>query len=517
MVRKSMGEMIRNIPQVISGEISKLRDRGFNFTTRLGSISASYKLDTTHVDYEFARELYKNTADKYKLGAWAAKPIINTTVGFMGTPAFIALDPEAQELLDQSMSQNQSLMQQVHRDTLRDGDCWIWITREEIGEVEALYPELEGVKFTFNIIPPDMIDFDECERDPISGRIIKYVFKSSFEWTDTFGHNRKCEIIEIIDKDLRTRRFEGDVPSYLEPFEEAQEWGFLPIVQFSNEKDVSDAFGVSELEAIEPFMKAYHDVMLHAIEGSKLHSTPKLVFKVQDVQKFMRNNFGIVDLEKHAREGRVVNMDGQDAFLLAEGDDSSYLEVSSSTGDAKTLLKLLFMCIVDVSETPEFAFGVHTPSAQASVKEQMPVLIRKITRKRDHFSESWSMLVRMLLAMQSVATSRNYITHETDIVWDDIDPRDEVEVAKALKDMVEALVKGVGAWLISQEAAVNYLAGYIETMMSFESEEEGIEGERERIVRDKIAMSGGLEDRALMDEERELIQKALEQLGEGDG
>ncbi|HBH0915330.1 TPA: phage portal protein, partial [Clostridioides difficile] len=73
---------------------------------------------------------------------------------------------------------------------------------------------------------------------------------------------------------------------------------------------------------------------------------------------------------------------------------------------------LLFYCIVDVSETPEFIFGVHTPSALASVKEQMPIMVNKIRRKREQFTNSWQLLARMVLIMSSNSSGMKYSSYD---------------------------------------------------------------------------------------------------------
>ena len=56
---------------------------GWSLTTgRLGRLQAQLKPR----DYALARQLYHNTADDYKLGGAFAKPVVNTTVAFMGVP-----------------------------------------------------------------------------------------------------------------------------------------------------------------------------------------------------------------------------------------------------------------------------------------------------------------------------------------------------------------------------------------------------------------------------------------------
>ena len=75
-------------------------------------------------------------------------------------------------------------------------------------------------------------------------------------------------------------------------------------------------------------------------------------------------------------------------------------------------------CIIDVSEVPEFAFEVHTPRSHASVKEQMPLLIRRVARKREMVTENWQTLARMLLVMHSKNTGKKFESYEVGITWD---------------------------------------------------------------------------------------------------
>ncbi|MGG3453854.1 hypothetical protein [Paenibacillus rhizolycopersici] len=142
------------------------------------------------------------------------------------------------------------------------------------------------------------------------------------------------------------------------------------------------AFGKSDLEPVEPFFKVYHDVFLHAIQGSEMHSTPRLKLKLKDVAAFLRNNFGVNDPAEIAKKGGTINLNGHELILLQSEEDAGFIEANSATGDAAALLEFIFYCIVSVSETPEFVFGVHTPSSLASTQEQMPVFIQKIERKR---------------------------------------------------------------------------------------------------------------------------------------
>lgn len=494
-----------------AGEISKLRNALSSLPWRI--ISATYgpvyRLDSSRVDYAKARALYNNTDDNYKLGTGFAKPVINTAVGFMGVPRFRSEDEDAQAVLDDFFGANVSRMQQTHRDAMRDGDAFVWITREE-AEDAALYPEAK-TRLVYNIIPPEQVV--QIVRNPITRAVREYVLKSEHTWLDDAGNSRRCTVTQRISREKRTIKVEGDTPPDVQPGEERNPWGFIPIVHFKNEGDETEGFGRSDLEAIEPFMKAYHDVMLHAIQGSKMHSTPRLKLKLKDVARFLANNFGITDPKAFAEKGGTINLDGHELLIFLDEEDAEFIEVKSAIGDAAELLKFLFYCIVDTSETPEFAFGVHTPSSLSSVKEQMPILVRRIARKREHFTEAWQRVARIVLAMTAQAERKKFSTHATTLEWDEVDPRDEKDVAETLERIVNALVNALQNGLISLEAAVQFLGQYIETMNDYLSDDPEIPGERERIIRTKILMAR-LEDGELAEEEQKLIDKALGNAGD---
>jgi len=488
----------------IAGEISKLRTAVTGWSIRTGRLGGGYKLDSSRVDYALARELYSNTADNYKLGGAFAKPVVNTTVAFMGVPRLRSEDEAAQEVLEDFFGANVSRMQQVHTGALCEGDAYVMLTRED-EEDAVLYPETNGARLVFNILPPEQVV--AINRDPITGSVYEYVLKSEHTWMDAAGKQRRCTITQRIRRDMREIAVDGDKPPDMQTGEQPNPWGFIPIVHFRNEASVTALYGKSDLEPIEPFIKAYHDVMLHAINGSKMHSTPRLKLKLKDVSEFLLNNFGISDAAKFASEGKTINLDGQELLILTDGEDAEFIEVRSAIGDAAILLKFLFYCIVDVSETPEFAFGVHTPSSLSSVKEQMPILIRRVARKREHFTESWQMVARMALAMTAAGENQAFATYATTVLWDEIDPRDDGEVADALWKTTQALNTAVLGGFLSREAAAMFLAQYIDTMAEWIADDPELPGERERIIKDRILMArlDGAEAAEL-----EMIEKALQ-------
>lgn len=462
------------------GEMSRIR-KAVTMST-FGGGTNRYTLDSSRVDYELARKLYDNTEDSYKLGAGFCKPLINVKAGFMGIPSFLSDDEEAQKTVNDFFSSQSSKMNRTHKKALSEGDCFVWITREESESI--LYPEASA-RLVYTIIPNE--DVIGINRNPITKQVEQYVLKSTIEWFDNQGGKRKTTVSQWISADIRRIKIEGDpIPGMPMERTEVNPWGFIPIEHFRNEADETRLNGQSEFESIEPFIKAYHDVMLHALQGSKMHSTPRLKFRLKDVAAFLRNNFQVQDPAKFAQEGRTISLDGHEFLILTDDEDAQFIEVKSSIGDAAQLLKLLFYCIVSTSETPEFVFGVHTPGALASVKEQMPVFVRTINRKREGFAENWQRLARMVLAMTSQAEMKSFSTYATKLEWDEIDPRDEKELAETIETLVKGLDTAVRGEILSADSAAGFLKAYIPTMKEYDSDDPEEDTERKRIVRNKV-------------------------------
>jgi len=468
-----------------------------------GRWNVPYVLNSSRVDYTLARQLYHNTHDDYKLGAGFAKPIVNTLAGFMGVPRFHSKDEEAQQVLDDHVNRWVSRMQRVHQLTLRDGDCFVMLANLALDD--PLYPD-EKTGIDVIIIPPEQVA--DIEIDPLTRKPIAYTIQGRNKWDNGV---REYTVTQRITADKVTVLVEGDAPPGLVSEERPNPWGFIPIVHFKNEPEETELFGTSELEAVEPYLKAYHDVMLHAIQGSKMHSTPRLKLKLKDVQSFLQNNFPEALAAVQRGEPAKIDLRGHELLIFTDEEDASFIEARSTIGDAEALLKLLFYCIVDISEVPEFAFGVHTPSSHASVKEQMPLLIRRVARKREMVTEYWQLLARMLLVMYSKATGKKFDSYDVMITWDAVMERDEKEFAETVKTIVDALNTALQGGFISLEAAVNLLKQYVETMQDYVTDDPELPGERERIIKSWI-MRRRLEDGEGLEELKQALDKELGQV-----
>lgn len=450
----------------MAGEISKLRQGGLSAYYG-GPV---YTLDSAqHVDYQLARDLYYNRKDEYKLGAGFAKPIVNTIAGFMGTPRFVIADETSQQWLDAQYLSWVSRMYGLHRGTLLLGDGYCLLGRDAA---------TNKIKLTSQA--PDGVDYD---RDALTGAISRAQIRVKADWKDEnrFAHQYTLTMT-YTPQEIR-RVVDGEPPAGMTNEQQRNPWGFVPLVHFRNEPDDTLVYGISELEPVEPYLKLYHDVLLQAAQGSKMHSTPRMQFKLADVKTFLTNNFPDVCDSLARGEKATISLTGKEMLLLQAGDDAGFVEAKSAIGDTAALLKLIFYCIVDVSEVPEFAFGVHMGSSlgNGGADQQSPILIRRIQRKREMVNDDWLDVATMATRMGRSLTGRT-LQDALSLEWDEVMGRDEAAEATKLQSVASALNIAVTAGFLSLETATDIMLEFLKVARKYATDDAENPGERERIV-----------------------------------
>jgi len=476
----------------IVGEISKLRTAG-----GLSAIGGQvYTLNSAeHVDYQLARDLYYNRRDEYKLGAGFAKPIINTIAGFMGTPRFTIGDEVSQEWFDQQYLGWVSKMLRLHRGALTLGDGYLLLGRDDTTNRIAMRP-----------IPPDGVDYD---RDEVTGTISRAMIRMKKDWYDEqrFKHQYTSTLI-YTPTEIR-RIVEGEPPAGLVNETRRNPWGFVPLVHFKNEEDDTLVYGISELEPVEPYLKLYHDILLQAGQGSKMHSTPRMRFNIGDVPAFLKNNFPDAQAKMAKGEKAQITLTGKELLIMQQDDDAGFIEAKSAIGDTASLLKLIFYCIVDVSEVPEVAFGVHMASSlgNGGASEQSPILVRRVQRKREMVNDDWLEAAGMALRMGRSLTGRR-LADAVALEWDEVLERDALQFAQSLASVSTALNTAIQGGFLSIETATDVLLEYLQIARKYATDDPENPGERERIVEGTL-MRRQLEDTAVLTEEAQQIAQQL--------
>ncbi|OKP78744.1 hypothetical protein A3844_28950 [Paenibacillus helianthi] len=183
----------------VVGEMSKLRQGVAGLWGVItGTLGGTYRLDLSRVDYAKARALYDNTEENYKLGAGFAKKVVNATVGFVGLPEFKSIGDDAQKTVNDFLKKNEFKAQRTHLNAIKEGDCFVWLTREK--NVSKLYPEKES-RLVYNIIPPEQVK--RIDRDPLTGEPMQYVLEAEHTWYDESGTKKQCKIKQKISAEQR--------------------------------------------------------------------------------------------------------------------------------------------------------------------------------------------------------------------------------------------------------------------------------------------------------------------------
>lgn len=434
---------------------------------------APYRLDSSRVNYDLARALYRNTEDRYKLGAAFARPVVNSTAGFVGAPHFSHRDREADGALEEFAAAEASRLIRAVRNAVRDGDVFVRVVHER----DPLTPDQQ--RFGLRLLPPEWVT---PILDPLTGALQEVIIRYPVEQRDRDGRVQGTyHVIETLRRDARILEADGRAPAEVrerlarEPRENV--WGLIPVVHIRNEPEEYATWGASDLEPLEPFLRAYHDVMLYAVQGARMFARPKVRFTLQDVDAFLERNFTPEEIQS----GRL-RFDTREVFLLQDGEEVAFITADTGLSAITTLLKFLFFCIVDVSETPEFAFGTAVSSSKASVSEQMVPFARKIRRKRGQLEEPMQELAGIYLAMWARVNSRKLDTYRASIGWEEIQPRDDRELAQTVATLVGGLTQAVDAGLMSLDAAADFLREFVPSMLPW-VDKDADDDERRRVIR----------------------------------
>ena len=425
------------------------------------------------------RNMYNNKDASRFLGSFIAAPIVDLLSAFVGDPKLISDDRQLQGALNDVLEANQAAISEVQRMTLRDGAAYLRITYELPPGGSLLYGDDEPGRLVLTALPVDRVIIN---RHSITGEPVYAVIKDNLSWTDERGSTHSCVIETILTPESESIRLaSGDIPPDVEFFSRSNPSGLVPIVEFLNDPDPVTGEGVSEIARIEPFMRLYHDVLMHAAKGSKLHSVPKLHIGVEDKRRFITDNGG-------STTTRSLDLTGSDVIVTSPTDVVSYLEATNPIGSSTDLLHIIFYCMLQSAETPEYILGVHMPSSWASTAEQTPVWGMKVERKQRMFASAWWKAARMILAKLAYHEGTPAKSFNCKVYYEAPDTRDKKSVAEQQEITVRAVTEAVREKLMSWTAGVDTLRRAFPAMLEFEAEDGP--GEKEAIIEGAITLQG---------------------------
>ena len=453
-------------PAVPARSTDTLRHPETSYNLTITGMTTPYA--RTEPDLSAIRSLYNGTDARRPLGSFMAAPVIDLLASFIGMPRLVSDADGAEAAIataSQAIADNTDRILDLHRAALRDGSAWLLITYRR--PADEPYMQSDAGRLALEVLPRDTV---RAERDFASGQLTSAEIVRSVQVRDG-DFDRAIPVIQTITPRQISYRLprEAQSPprSFRLPPASPNPWGFVPLVQFVNEPGAADG-GLSEIERIEPYMQLYHDVLWAASQGSRMHSTPKLCFSLEDPADFIRTNFGQAALD---HPGGEIRVSGTEAFFLGQPDRNKayYLEADNPIGSAVDLLRLLFYCMIIASGTPEYALGVHMSSSYASTKEQAPIWALKVQRKQYIFGAAWATAARMMLAVLSKARATRLPPCPIRIEWDAPDVRDRSETARQRLETVQSVVAATEAQLMSDRTAMETLRALFPDMKPYSS------------------------------------------------
>lgn len=392
----------------------------------------------TVVNYDMARSIYRNDGEN-ALGAAFGKPIVDLPVAFMGLPSVMTDSDATNAFLNECIETYWADdLQQMFRDAMRDSKVIVRVHKPDV--FDPLMTLNESAHCMIECLPPERVDieYEGNNKNIISRAVIRHrMVMIKDEGDPTQGLDpivEEHDVIEIIDRE--SFKFWDQMDSkWLTELGSANAWGFVPLVEVHNEWDASLQGGQSDLEAVIPFINAFHDVLHQGLQAHSYHSTPKLMLKLGDVMPFVRNNFPeLLGDDGQIVDNATISWRGREIFFFQGDDTAEFLEAVSVLGDTKTLAEFLIDCICIASQTPEWAFmRVDSGSANSDRNAQTVPWLKKIDRKRRMFSRPVQQLLKMALVINGLIPVRVPLT------WKEVRVDDEVVRMQAFQQLVMGL------------------------------------------------------------------------------
>jgi len=392
---------------------------------------------------KIAREIYHNVNKNYALAGQLVRPIVNNNVNFIGIPTLFGNKKNIKVIEDINID-----YRSIHKSVEIDGSVFVWPQWRE--------DHIELVQIPVDIVQRTFID-------PVTKEVIGYRLKENIQYDTIKDIDQRVEIICTITKSYIKTEISGSI---IKTITAKNVLGVLPLVHFSNDKDILELYGHSEFEAIEPQLKFYHNLTYEAGSAQSRDGHPKLKVTTKNPKQWIDNNFGAGAFDNLVKNGGTISMGDRDLFINGEGDDVNYLYLNKTTGDYGELSGTTFMNIVEGSETPEINFGANLGTSLASVKEYRPIWIKKIEAKQYERTAPWIKVYELILALHNFVNFKS-LKNDIVIVW----PTPNFASVKEQSEIVNAFAKALEKLITSNVLTEEEVYRTIKELDIFELEE----------------------------------------------
>lgn len=429
------------------------------------------RFENTIVSYELARQLYRNDGQDQNLGSHFARPIVDLQVDFIGLPIATVEDETIDDFLNNCLNDYWAdKLQEMKRNAIRDSRTIVRLMRDNLNDPLATVEDLFYMRL--KILNPEQValEYEPGNEEHLVKAVIHHRTMIIEEEGDATAGvlpvEREHEIIETITADEYVYYDRTD-NVILEEFSGPNPWGFVPIVEVFNEFDSTLNGGQSDLEAVYPFIRAFHDTLTQALTAHKYHSIPKATFHINEIQSFIKNNWPeIVNDDGSMKPNATIKWQGREIIFLKPEEKAEFLEAKSVLGDSKTLLEFLIDCICTASETPRWAFMiVDAGSANQADNAQVLPWTKKILRKRVYFTPPIQRLLKMALK------ANNFTVKCPKLTWEITRIEDQSAFNQALQQLIMGLEVAAQRGIISDTTYRETIRQFLPTMKPPKQEE----------------------------------------------
>ena len=359
-------------------------------------------VDQTQADYAFWDRLQRGLEPTYKLGGLFAKPVVQHIVSWSMGKAFTV--KTGSDSTDEEVGVFVKNNLRVIMDTIK--------TSKSLGD-GYLVVNADG---TLTQVPPDQV---EIVTDMLDYRTLAKVMITT--------RLDKATITDEYRLDGRTVRIKRHDDGTEEVIEYGNVTGRLPVIHFPNERGVNELYGHSTYETMLPMLAEYDDVLNNSLAGVKAMSNPRPVLEgVEDPGAEMKalatGSETYLDANGDERTALQVDLSGNE--MIATSGSFNMKAPSSFTADSWRMLKGLFYLMLQHVNIPEWLWGGHIESSNASVDAQLPAFTRFIDWVRLDIETPLRDLVEVWLATVALYTPGIVATDDLDIEWPSLSDED---------------------------------------------------------------------------------------------
>ena len=214
--------------------------------------------------------------------------------------------------------------------------------------------------------------------------------------------------------------------------------GVLPVAHLSWNRGGNEVYGRPCYMPLVTLFKRYHDLLDATIRGVRAMGRPVLwVGGSKNPAGDRKENSRKVkfsDEDGSTQEKYVVDFDATNIIWLGEGASFHIETPGPFAGEAQTILKLMFLIVIEHLRIPEYVWGPSISSSKASAETQQPPFVRSIVAARAAIEPVLLHLLSVWYQIQGIYDGHPAIDIEgMNVQWPEVAPSDEMVLLEKIK------------------------------------------------------------------------------------